>query len=205
MSGTSEDATNAPVENRVFVLVLQHPRERRNTLSTAGMIPALLRRAKLAVGLSWPNLAQALGEDAEPAEWGVLYLGSARPAELMPAEPLLVLDRNGEAEAGQARARAGLTGIVLLDGTWQEAKALWWRNPWLTRLHRIVLNPPQVARYGRLRREPRAEALSTIEAAALALGRLETRPEIERVLFSGLTDLLKEAPPRRPRHGRVTR
>src|SRR5204862_7870678 len=27
-----------------------------------------------------------------------------------------------------------LDGIVLLDGSWKEAKTLWWRNPWLLKL-----------------------------------------------------------------------
>ena len=37
--------------------------------------------------------------------------------------------------------------------------------------------------YGALRREPRREALSTLEAAALALSRLEAKPEIETALL----------------------
>ena len=35
--------------------------------------------------------------------------------------------------------------------------------------------------YGKLRREPRREGLSTIEAAGMLLARLEQRPEIERL------------------------
>ena len=32
------------------------------------------------VGLSWPNLARALGRPADPRRWAVLFLGSVRPA-----------------------------------------------------------------------------------------------------------------------------
>jgi DTW domain-containing protein YfiP len=91
---------------------------------------------------------------------------------------------------------AGLKGIVLLDGTWSQAKTLWWRNPWLLKLHRIVLDPPRPARLGRLRREPRRDALSTIEAAALTLRHLETGPEAADSLIAALERMM--AAVRRP-------
>ncbi len=194
----------APLDNRIFALILQHPRERRNMLATAELIPALLRQSRLAVGLSWANLSHALGHPAEAGEWAALYLGSARPEAFGRAE-LVALDRRGVPDERRAEL-AGLAGIVLLDGTWQEAKTLWWRNPWLQRLRRLVLNPREGAHYGRVRREPRHAALSTLEAAALALSRLEGRPELERALLARLDRLIAEAPPvRRPPHRRVRR
>ncbi len=84
----------------------------------------------------------------------------------------------------------GLEGIVLLDGTWSQAKTLWWRNPWLLKLQRIVLNPPGPARLGRLRREPRQEALSTLEAASLVLRHTEPGPEAADALLAALDRLI---------------
>ena len=81
---------------------------------------------------------------------------------------IFVLGRDGAPVADPKSILAGLEGLVLLDGTWSQAKTLWWRNPWLLKLHRLVLNPPAPARLDRLRREPRRDALSTLEAAALA-------------------------------------
>src|ERR1700722_13199949 len=69
-----------PMDNRVFVLVLKHPQERREALATAPLIAAALRRTKLAIGLSWPSLARALGAAGEPRRWGGLHLGAGRPA-----------------------------------------------------------------------------------------------------------------------------
>jgi tRNA-uridine aminocarboxypropyltransferase len=189
----------APVDNRVFVLVLQHPQEGREPRATAGLILATLRHARLAAGLSWPNLAGALGRPADPRRWGALYLGSARPRALAAEREILVLDRAGRPLAEPAAILAGLTGIVLLDGSWKEAKTLWWRNPWLLRLHRLVLNPPRPARLGRLRREPRREALSTLEAAALALRHLEAGPQAADALEAALDRLIAAA--RRPGRG----
>jgi len=79
---------------------------------------------------------------------------------------------------------------VLLDGSWKEAKTLWWRNPWLLKLHRLVVNPPSPARIGRLRREPRREALSTLEAAALVLRHLEAGPDAADALLAALERLM---------------
>jgi DTW domain-containing protein YfiP len=200
------DSVAARIDNRVFVLILQHPREHGNTLATAELLAARLRRARLAVGLSWANLSHALGARAEPAEWAALHLGAARPEVLDPSPEILAFDRRGESAA---QGLAGINGIVLLDGSWKEAKTLWWRNPWLAKLRRLVLNPRAPARYGRVRREPRFAALSTLEAAALALRHLEARPDIERTLRDCLDRLIAAAAParrptRRP-HGRVRR
>jgi DTW domain-containing protein YfiP len=179
-----------PVDNRIYVLVLQHPREKKEALATAPSLVAALARAALATGLSWPNLAAALGRAADPHRWAVLYLGSAKPAALMPGEAVVALDRHGAAIPDQAAALAGIEGVVLLDGSWSQAKALWWRNPWLLKLRRIALAPAAPSRYGRLRREPRGESLSTLEAAALLLERLEDNPEIAARLEAALDRLL---------------
>ncbi len=64
---------------------------------------------------------------------------------------------------------AGLDGIVALDGTWAQAKTMWWRNAWLLKLKRLVLHPSRPSLYGKLRKEPRRECLSTIESVAEAL------------------------------------
>jgi DTW domain-containing protein len=86
----------------------------------------------------------------------------------------------------------------LLDGSWSEAKSLWWRNPWLLKLRRLVLDPQRPSHYNRVRREPRREALSTIEAAALLLNRIEGRPEFEATLTDALDRLIAETRSRAP-------
>ena len=174
----------------MFVLVLQHPQERREPLATAAAAVGLLRRARLVAGLSWPNLERALGQQAEPRRWGVLYLGSARPKALATGREIILLGRDGEPASDPEPVLKRLEGIVLLDGSWKEAKTLWWRNPWLLKLHRLVVNPSTPARLGRLRREPRREALSTLEAAALVLRHLEAAPTAADVLLTALDRLM---------------
>ena len=190
-----------PIDNLLFVLILQHPQEKREALATAAATRALLNRAELVVGLSWPNLAGALGRSADARRWAVLYLGSARPAAFKEQGEVVAVNRRGEPVADQQAILHGLEGVVVLDGTWKEAKTLWWRNPWLLKLRRLVLNPRHKSRYGRIRREPRREALSTLEAIALVLKRFDGGPEIAARLLSALDRLIAEARPSRQPEG----
>jgi hypothetical protein len=94
-----------PVDNRVAVLVLQHPQEQDRVLGTAKLLCATLANATLTIGLSWRNLGHALGTPAEARDWGVLYLGSTHAAKQQ--GPLVALDGKSQPLADQASARAG--------------------------------------------------------------------------------------------------
>jgi len=199
-------ASAEPIDNRLFVLILQHPQEKREALATAASTCALLRHTRLVVGLSWPNLPRALGRSVDPKRWAVLYLGSARPSAFGDQREVIAVDRRGEPAADQEAMLHGLDGVVVLDGTWKEAKTLWWRNPWLSKMRRLVLNPQHKSRYGRIRREPRGDALSTLEAVALLLKHLDGGPEIEAALLGALDRLIAEARrSRQPEGERVSR
>jgi DTW domain-containing protein len=179
-----------PIDNRIALLILQHPQEQDRLLGTAGVTRRALKNAQLKVGLSWPSLANAFGREANPSEWAVLHLGAAHAKTLPRDREVLVLDKKGEPLADQDRALAGIRGVVIFDGSWAQAKTLWWRNPWVLKAKRLALNPKKPSAYGNLRREPRREALSTLEAAALALSRLEKRPEIETALLKDFAAML---------------
>jgi len=181
----------APIENRISLLILQHPQEQDRALGTARLTALHFKDAVVKIGLSWPSLSKALGRPVEdPQRWGVLYLGSAKVADLDTEDDVLAIDRKGEVEVGQRAILQGLEGIILLDGTWSQAKALWWRNPWMLKCQRIILGPPRPSRYGALRKEPRRDGLSTIEAAAMLLARLEKRPDIAESLHGSFERML---------------
>jgi DTW domain-containing protein YfiP len=182
-----------PIDNRLFVLILQHPQEKKEALGTAAATAAALRRSALVVGLSWPNLSRALGRPADPKRWAVAYLGSARPALLAAGREIVAVDRRGAALPDQDSCLRGLAGVVLLDGSWSEAKALWWRNPWLLKLRRLVLDPARPSAYHTVRRAARREALATIEAAGLLLRHLDAGPALEAKLHAHLARLLTAA------------
>src|SRR5215471_13563328 len=179
-----------PFDNRIEVLILQHPQGQERALGTARLTVRHFRHAILKVGLSWPSLTKILGRTVDPQRWAILYLGSAKAAALAPDREIVFVNRKGELERDQNELARDIEGIVLLDGTWSQAKALWWRNPWMLKCRRVVLGPRRPSRYGRLRREPRRDGLSTIEAAAMLVSRLENRPEIEAALTASFEKML---------------
>jgi DTW domain-containing protein len=179
------------IENKVSVLILQHPQEQDRVLGTARLTSLHLGDAVMKIGLSWPSLSKILGRTADPHRWAVLYLGSVKAANLAPDREIVFVNRKGELERDQDTLMRDIEGIVLLDGTWSQAKALWWRNAWMLKCRRVVLGPRRPSRYGRLRREPRRDGLSTIEAAGMLLSRLERRPDIEEKLTASFERMLE--------------
>ncbi len=185
----NDDAVT-PIENRVALLILQHPQEQDNILGTAKLAAASLTNATFKIGLSWASLAKALGRAADPKRWAILHLGSAHAADFPKGREVVVLDKKGVALPDQDQELAHIQGVVVFDGTWSQAKTLWWRNAWVLKGKRVALNPKRPSLYGNLRREPRREGLSTIEAAGLLLARLEKRPEIETRLNENFQRML---------------
>jgi DTW domain-containing protein len=180
-----------PVESRTKLLILQHPQEQDRGLGTARLAAQHFKDAVVRVGLSWPGLTKALGRPvADPARWAILYLGSAKASDLDPEAEVIALTRKGEAAESQRAILKSIEGVILLDGTWSQAKALWWRNPWMLKCQRVILGPRQPSRYAQLRREPRQDALSTIEAAGMLLGALERRPDIAETLNASFERML---------------
>lgn len=177
-----------PIDNRIAVLILQHPQEQDVELGTARLTALHFKNATFKIGLSWPSLGKALGRNVDPKKWAVLYLGSAKTEGSQ--REVIALNRKGAPAEDQEAMLSGLEGVILLDGTWSQAKALWWRNAWMLKTRRIALNPRRPSRYGKLRREPRRDSVSTLEAAGLLLSRLENNPEIETALVASFEKLL---------------
>ena len=180
-----------PIENKVALLILQHPQEQDRALGTARLSALHFKNAVLKIGLSWPSLSKALGRQvSDPSRWAVLYLGSAKVADLETSSDIVAINRKGEIEDNQRAILKNIEGIVLLDGTWSQAKALWWRNAWMLKCQRVILGPAHPSRYGKLRKEPRRDGLSTIEAAAMLLSGIEKRPDIAETLHSSFERML---------------
>jgi DTW domain-containing protein YfiP len=180
-----------PIESRISLLILQHPQEQDRALGTARLTAMHFKNAVVKIGLSWPSLSKALGRTVhDPSRWAVLYLGSAKVADLDIDAEIVAINRKGEVEPHQRAILSDIEGIVLLDGTWSQAKALWWRNAWMLKCQRVILGPRQPSRYGKLRKEPRRDGLSTIEAAGLLLAGLEKRPETAEALNASFDRML---------------
>lgn len=150
-----------PVENRTGVIILQHPRERFHYLGTARIARLGLARCRLEV--AWGETGQELTRElALPPETGLLYPHT----EAIPLALSQPLPRH----------------LLLLDGTWANARKLYRVNPWLESLPHYRLTPNAPGRY-RIRGEPDQQSLSTIEAIIQALKILEPhRSGLDRLM-----------------------
>ncbi len=181
-----------PLPTRTRLLILQHPQEDDVALGTARLLALSLPNATLKVALSVPSLEAALegvldASRIDRGKWAVLFTSKLpKPVPELAKGQVLVVDRHGDPVRANALSAGGLDGIVVLDGTWSQAKTLWWRNPWLLKLGRVLVRPSEPSIYGKLRKAPRAEWVSTLEAVAEVLPALgepkETRDQLRRLL-----------------------
>jgi len=138
------------LDNAAPLLILQHPEEARQAKGTARLLQLCLRRCERRVGEQFP----APAEDAHP-----LLL-------LYPPDPGVSPPSPGWAP-GQTPPR-----LILLDGTWRQSRRLLRHSPWLQALPRLALASTPPSRYA-IRKAHAPHQLSSLEAAALALGQLE--------------------------------
>jgi len=174
-----------PVSNRTFVSILQHPRERFHAIGTARIAELGLVRSRIVVPRDCFTRSLEQRFDVAPGT-GLLF---PHP------EARLVEDLS---------ERERPAGLVVLDGTWSQARRLYRANPWLHALPHFALSPPAPTRY-RIRKAPRRELVSTLEAIVRALEILE--PETQGIpalldVFDAMIDRQIEHQGRNPRRRR---
>lgn len=153
-----------PLETKTRVVILQHPRERDMAIGTARMASLCLSGSELHVGVDWsesPELARALSDPERP--------------------PVLLYPGEGARDVLRDPPKGPVT-LVVVDGTWWQARKLVRTNPVLAALPRVAFTPPEPSDY-RIRKEPDLAYVSTIEALAYVLGALEGDPERFRALL----------------------
>jgi DTW domain-containing protein YfiP len=175
------------------VVILQHRRERDMPIGTARMASLCLPQAELHVGVDWTDSAPLARALADPERPPVLLYPGPDARDILREPPV------------------GPVTLVVVDGTWAQARAVVRDNPILNALPRYAFAAPEPSRY-RIRREPRAEYCSTIEALVHVLGVLERDPAKFRALlvpFEAMIDAQlaceASAPAQRARHVRTRR
>lgn len=152
------------VDTRTRVVLLQHPREEDMAIGTARMASLCLPNSELHVGVNFrdsPELARALSDPERPA---ALLYPSDDAVDVFTDPP------------------RGPVTLVVVDGTWWQARKLVRTNPNLAALPRYAFRAPTPSEY-RIRREPDEAYVSTIEALVHVLGVLEGDPERLRALL----------------------
>ena len=185
------DLIAEPIPNRIFTLILQHPQEKQEILGTATLLQTALENSLVKIGLSWRSLSHALGEEANPKEWVTLYLGSKSLSPQQAGGHSIFKVNSKTKNLSPFKPEGPVKGLIVLDGTWSQAKTLWWRNAWLLKTTRISLAPPKKSLYAHLRKEPRKECLSTLESVAMALDQLGENPVVGSQLVKLFTEMLE--------------
>jgi DTW domain-containing protein YfiP len=136
-----------PIETTTRVVFLQHPREAKVAIGTA-------RIAHL--GLAGSELHE-----------GVDFADHPRVAELV-ARPGTALLFPGEGAIAPDALEDPPETLLVIDGTWPQARKMMARNPALRALPRIGFLPRKPGNY-RIRREPAAHCVATVEAVVEVL------------------------------------
>ncbi len=169
------------ISNRTQVQIMQHPRERFHPLGTARIVQQSLHRVEL----------------------HVLHDMKLAPGVLLPDDALL-FPAPGARDLALVPLPERPRRLVVLDGTWHQARQIYKSLPELHALPRFVLSPEQPTRY-RIRRPPGPKFVSTLEAVHQALEILEPDTLNLRGLlfaFDRMIDLHLEAARLAPRNPR---
>ena len=152
------------VPTRTRIVILQHPHERTHPFGTARLADLCMPNARVFV--PWAGFTGTL----------------AHPVDVPQGAAVLYPHRDAVDLASLPVSERPST-LIALDGTWSHAKRLYRENTWLEGLPHVRLRPAAPSRY-RIRREPRPDYVSTLEAIVEALRILE--PDNDR-----LDDLLR--------------
>jgi DTW domain-containing protein YfiP len=152
----------APVQAQTHLLILQHPLEVGNAKNSARLLHLCLSGSVMATGEAFDagvldNMLHAEGHTPVllyPATPGDAGLPVPPPMPMLPVDALR---------------------LVLLDATWRKSRKMLYLNPALQRLPRLALTDVAPSNY-RIRKAHAPHQLSSLEAAAQALGQLEGAP-----------------------------
>lgn len=154
------------IKSKLFVL--QHPSEVKKCLRTAPILEKSLesKHFKILRGKRFPGKHNMLQSIFDTTNTLLLYPA----ADAVPVEDLdLSIQYN----------------IIIIDGTWPQAKAMYNGNKSLQNLRKVVINAEGTSNYV-IRTQPNDKCLSTVESAAIALSVLENNTAIKSILLQPL-------------------
>jgi DTW domain-containing protein YfiP len=148
-------ATIKSIDNIHRLHILQDPSEQNKALGTARILKLSLSNVQLTVG----ELFNVQDFDINNS-----YL-------LFPSEDAIPAQRlKGHSELNKN------SQFILLDGSWKKAYKLLMSNPFLQGLPKVSINVDTKSNY-RLRKSPREDGFSTVEAGYYLLSQLENNIE----------------------------
>ena len=167
-----------PITCNTKVIVLQHPRESRRAIRTCRM---------LELGLS-PGSCLVFEGTSFSCENSLVssLINQSNTFLLYPGKGAICLDNLCHMKDRQESSSA--ITLVLLDGTWREAKSILRNSPLLQTLPKVTLKAGEPSEYV-VRSQPALGGLSTLEAAARAIEVLEQQQGLLDSLLAPLRAL----------------
>ena len=162
------------LEVQTQFVILQHPKEGRNAIGTGRLAHLALANSLLLQGVDFSEderLNALLGDPGSSC--AILY----------PGVQSRLLDCLSESDRAELMPQGRRFVLVVIDGTWRSARPILRRSKNLTSLPRVSFSHSNVSGYAGLRKEPRAECLSTVEAIGRVIGVLESA-ELESQLLT---------------------
>lgn len=142
------------------LIILQDPKEAKHALSSAPILAKSIGNTRLIIGEIFDPF-ELLGEDWQQ-------------------QSLLVFPSEHSLSSAQA-AQLKFKYVILLDGTWRKVSRLLHLNTWLTQIPSIAIQATNASEY-KIRKTPREDGLSTIEAAVEVLNSLEPDKDFSPIL-----------------------
>lgn len=189
------------MNNGVEVLILQHPLEVNNAKGSVRLLDLCLQHSRVLTGevFTAETLLQALYAPADVAADAAMDVSNdTRP--VAPIRPVLLYPDTSLIEAAdlalpvaekyqESEKIQGLR-LVIIDATWRKSRKMLYLNPLLQALPRLSLEQMPASHY-RIRKAHKADQLSSLEACAYALMRLENDEDKYQCLlqaFDGFVD-----------------
>jgi len=144
-----------PFETEALFCILMHKRERKVAIGTGRMVHRSITNSSLLVGEHFdddPRLARLLDDPA------------LAPVILYPSPAALDLDTASAPEARALFPHGKRPLVIVLDGTWTNAKQLLRHASRLGALPALRFTPTEPSSYDAIRHEPHLDCVSTLEA-----------------------------------------
>lgn len=167
------------------ILILQHPKEfrRRKTISTVPLIPLVLQNVSICVGYNFnqPEDVELIRDALDRGEKPFLLFPGLDSISLDKRENVDSLIAHESVDRSHLNNDSSSTGddapsrlLILLDGTWAQARKMAKESPELLACcQKVQFSAPGNSVYHQIRKEPEDHCLSTLECCAKVLTLLE--------------------------------
>jgi len=173
-----------PFETTFRVVLLQHPKERKNSIGTARFTHLTLKNSLLIAGAGFETDSEVSAILSDPQNYSTVLFPGDTSVNLSENRDhfLATIPRGPD---GEIRRLV----VFVIDGTWSQARGMIRKSARLLALPKISFNLEQPSQY-KVRKQPREFCLSTVEATARLVKLLDPAAPAERLIetFATMVD-----------------